>query len=130
VIDTDGFRLLTDLRASYVEAELADGTAVPRIPPLSLLGALEAQTGAFDLRGEVQWFDSQNRVTTFETPTDSFTLVNALVAWRPLADNQNVTVQLAADNLFDVVGRRHASFTKDFVPLIGRNFRASVRLSF
>jgi iron complex outermembrane receptor protein len=130
VIDTEGFRLLTDLRASYVEAELADGTAVPRIPPLSLLGALEAQTGAFDVRGEVQWFDSQDRVTTFETPTDSFTLVNALVAWRPLRDNQNVTVQIAADNLFDVVGRRHASFTKDFVPLVGRNFRASVRLSF
>lgn len=130
VIDTDGFKLLTDLRASYVEAELADGTAVPRIPPLSLLGALEAQTGALDLRGEVQWFDSQNRVTTFETPTDSFTLVNALVAWRPLADNQNLTVQLAADNIFDVNGRRHASFTKDFVPLLGRNFRASVRLSF
>jgi iron complex outermembrane receptor protein len=130
VIDTGGFRLLTDLRASYVEAELADGTAVPRIPPLSLLGALEAQTDAFDLRGEVQWFDGQDRITTFETPTDSFTLVNALVAWRPLADNQNVTVQIAADNLFDVNGRRHASFTKDFVPLVGRNFRASVRLSF
>jgi len=130
VIDTDGFRLLADARASYVEAELADGTAVPRIPPLSLLGALEAQTGAFDVRGEVQWFDKQDRVTTFETPTDSFTLVNALVAWRPLADNQNVTLQIAADNLFDVTGRRHASFTKDFVPLMGRNFRASVRLSF
>jgi iron complex outermembrane receptor protein len=130
VIDTGGFRLLTDLRASYVEAELADGTAVPRIPPLSLLGALEAQTDAFDLRGEVQWFDGQDRITTFETPTDSFTLVNALVAWRPLADNQNVTVQIAADNLFDVNGRRHASFTKDIVPLVGRNFRASVRLSF
>jgi iron complex outermembrane recepter protein len=130
VIDTDGFKLLTDLSASYVEAELADGTAVPRIPPLSLLGALEAQTGALDVRGEVQWFDSQNRVTTFETPTDSFTLVNALVAWRPLAGNDNVTVQVAADNIFDVTGRRHASFTKDFVPLIGRNFRASVRLSF
>jgi iron complex outermembrane receptor protein len=41
-----------------------------------------------------------------------------------------VTVQLAADNIFDVVGRRHASFTKDFVPLLGRNFRTSVRLSF
>ncbi len=130
VIDTGSFRLLTDLRASYVEAELADDTAVPRIPPLSLLGALEAQTGAFDVRGEVQWFDKQNRVTTFETPTDSFTLVNALIAWRPLAENQNVTVQIAADNLFDVTGRRHASFTKDFVPLVGRNFRASVRLSF
>ena len=130
VIDGDKFRLLTDLRASYIEAELGDGTAVPRIPPLSLLGALEAQTDAFDVRGEVQWFDDQNDVTTFETPTDSFTLVNALVAWRPLADNRNVTVQFAADNIFDVNGRRHASFTKDFVPLMGRNFRASVRLSF
>lgn len=130
IIDTGSFRLLTDLRASYVEAELADGTAVPRIPPLSLLGALEAQTGAFDVRGEVQWFDAQDRVTTFETPTDSFTLVNAMVAWRPLADNQNVTLLVAADNIFDVTGRRHASFTKDFVPLVGRNFRASVRLSF
>lgn len=130
VVDTGAFRLLTDLRASHIEAELGDGTAVPRIPPLSLLGALEAQTDAFDVRGEVQWFDKQDRVTAFETPTDSFTLVNALVAWRPLAENRNVTVQLAADNIFDVNGRRHASFTKDFVPLIGRNFRASVRLSF
>lgn len=130
VIDTDGFKLLTDLRASYVEAELADGTAVPRIPPLSLLGALEAQTGAFDVRGEVQWFDGQDRVTAIETPTDSFTLVNAVVAWRPLADNRNVTVQIAADNIFDVNARRHASFTKEFVPLVGRNVRASVRLSF
>jgi len=130
VIDTGAFRLVTDLAASYVEAELDDGTAVPRIPPLSLLGALEAQTGAIDLRGEVQWFDSQNRTAPFETATDSFTLVNALVAWRPLKDNRNVTIQLAADNLFDVTGRRHASFTKDFVPLIGRNVRASVRLSF
>ncbi|MET4131867.1 iron complex outermembrane receptor protein [Porphyrobacter sp. MBR-155] len=130
VIDTGSFRLLTDLRASYVRAELADDTAIPRIPPLSLLGALEAQTTAFDVRGEVQWFDRQNRVTTFETPTDSFTLVNALIAWRPLADNKNVTVQVAADNIFDVTGRRHASFTKEFVPLVGRNFRASVRLSF
>jgi len=130
VIDTDGFRLLTDFSASYVEAELDDGTAVPRIPPLSVLGALEAQTDAFDLRGEVQWFDGQNRVTAFETATDSFTLVNAVAAWRPLSGNQNVTVQIAADNIFDVNGRRHASFTKEFVPLIGRNFRASVRLSF
>ena len=130
VIDTGSFRLVTDLGASYTEAELDDGTAIPRIPPLSLIGALEAQTGPIDLRGEVQWFDSQNRVTAFETPTDSFTLVNAVASWRPLRDNRNVTVQLAADNLFDVVGRRHASFTKDFVPLMGRNVRASVRLSF
>jgi iron complex outermembrane recepter protein len=130
LIDTGSYRLLSDLRGSYVRAKLTDGDNVPRIPPLSMLGALEVQTTAFDVRGEVQWFAKQDRVAAFESETDSFTLVNALVAWRPLASNQNVTLQLAADNLFDVVGRRHASFTKDFVPLMGRNFRASVRMSF
>ncbi|WP_299196321.1 TonB-dependent receptor [uncultured Erythrobacter sp.] len=130
LFDNGDFGLITDLRASYVEAELDDGTSVPRIPPLSLLGALELQSNAFDIRGEVQWFAEQDEVPTFETPTDDFALVNFLVAWRPMANNENVTLQLAADNVFDVTGRRHASFTKDFVPLSGRNIRASVRLSF
>lgn len=130
LIDTGSYRLITDLRASYVEADLANGENVPRIPPLSLLGALEAQTDQFDLRGEVQWFAKQDRVAAFESETDSFALVNAMVAWRPFAENRNVTLLVAADNIFDVVGRRHASFTKDFIPLMGRNFRASVRMSF
>jgi len=130
LIDTGSYRLLTDLRASYVEADLSNGENVPRIPPLSLLGALEAQTDSFDVRGEVQWFASQGRVAPFETDTENFALVNAMVAWRPFAANRNVTVLVAADNIFDVVGRRHASFTKDFIPLMGRNFRASVRMSF
>ncbi|WP_379553578.1 TonB-dependent receptor [Qipengyuania sp. DGS5-3] len=130
IIDTDSFGLTADLRASYVEAELDDDTNVPRIPPLSLLGALEAEAGPFELRGEVQWFGEQNDVAEFETTTDDFTLVNMYVSWRPLPSNRNVVLQLAGENLFDTVGRRHSSFTKDFVPLPGRNIRASVRLSF
>ncbi len=130
IFDNGGFGLIADLSGSYIDAELGDGTAVPRIPPISLLGALEAQTEAFDVRGEIQWFGEQDEVAAFETPTDDFALVNFLVSWRPLENRENVTVQLSADNIFDVVGRRHASFTKDFVPLAGRNIRASVRLSF
>jgi iron complex outermembrane receptor protein len=130
IFDNGDFGLIFDASGSYIDADLGDGTSVPRIPPLSLLGALELQSNAFDVRGEVQWFAEQDAVAAFETPTDDFTLVNALVSWRPLPGNQNVTLQLAADNLFDVTGRRHASFTKDFVPLSGRNVRASVRLSF
>jgi iron complex outermembrane receptor protein len=125
-----GSTVLADLRASYVDAELSDGTAVPRIPPVELLGALEYQTDAFDVRGEVQWFGKQDDVDAFETATDSFSLVNFSLSWRPLPSRENVTVVLNADNVFDTVGRRHASFTKDFVPLAGRNFKASVRLSF
>jgi iron complex outermembrane receptor protein len=39
-------------------------------------------------------------------------------------------VLLSANNIFDVDARRHASFTKDFVPLAGRDFRLSVRATF
>jgi iron complex outermembrane receptor protein len=130
LVDTDGFLLNADLRASYVEAELDDGSNLPRIPPLSLLGALDADIDAFNVRGEVQYFGEQTDVAEFETPTEDFAFVNLYLSWRPFEQNQNVVFQLAGENLFDQTGRRHTSFTKDFVPLPGRNIRASVRLSF
>ncbi|MEM6908496.1 MAG: TonB-dependent receptor [Pseudomonadota bacterium] len=130
LVENDGFSLSTDLRASYVSAELDESGNVPRIPPVSLLGALDADYDAFNVRGEVQWFGEQNDVAEFELPTDDFAFVNLYVSWRPLPQNQNVVLQLAGENLFDVTGRRHSSFTKEFVTLPGRNVRASVRLSF
>ncbi|ANY19207.1 putative TonB-dependent receptor precursor [Tsuneonella dongtanensis] len=130
IIDSGPFTLLADLRGDYVRASLKDGTPLPRIPPVSLLGALEARTDRFDLRGEVQRFFAQDRVAPNETPTDGFTFVNASIAWKPVTGDDTVTVLLQADNIFDVEGRRHASFTKDFVPLAGRNVKLSVRASF
>ena len=130
IVDSDGFSLRTDLSASFVDASGDDDSELPRIPPFSALAALDAKFGAFDVRGEVQWFGSQNDVSEFETPTDDFAFTNLYVSWRPLADNQNVVFQVSAENLFDVTGRRHSSFTKDFVPLSGQNFRASLRFGF
>jgi len=124
-----GFRFVGDIQGDYVRATLADGTPVPRIPPLSLLGALEAQSDKLDARAELQWFDGQSRIAAFETPTDGFALANLSLAWKPLRGGENLTVMLQANNLFDAEGRRHASFTKDFVPLAGRNVKLSVRLS-
>jgi len=125
-----GFRFVGDLQGDYVRATLADGSPVPRIPPLSLLGAIEAQSDTLDARAEVQWLDAQDRVAEFETPTDGFAHVNLSLAWKPLRGSNNVTVMLQANNLLDAEGRRHASFTKDFVPLAGRNVKLSVKGSF
>ncbi|WP_298335353.1 TonB-dependent receptor [uncultured Erythrobacter sp.] len=132
LVEADSYTLTADLRASYVEAKLSGDLSgpVPRIPPLSLLGALEADIDAFNIRGEIQHAGGQESVVEFETPTDSFTFVNLYLTWRPLQNNQNLSLQLAGENLFDTTGRRHSSFTKDFVPLAGRNIRASARLSF
>lgn len=129
LISQNGFGLLADLRADYTRATLDDGSPVPRIPPLALLGALNATLGHFDARAEVQWFDGQDRVQGLETPTDSYTFVNASIAWHPLEGAENVTLLLQADNLLDDQGRNHASFTKDFVPLAGRNVRLTARVS-
>ncbi|HSG54062.1 MAG TPA: TonB-dependent receptor [Paracoccaceae bacterium] len=121
-----GGTLVGDLRGSYIRATLEDGSPVPRIPPLSGLAALEWQAEALDLRGEVEWFDAQNRIASGETATDGFAHVNLSATIRPFAD-QRISLMLQADNVFDVEGRRHASYTKDFVPLAGRNFKLSLR---
>ncbi|MFK4003265.1 TonB-dependent receptor [Qipengyuania sp. NPDC077563] len=128
-IDTPGFDMTAELRGEYLDAELDDGFNVPRIPPLSLAGALEADTGNITLRGEVEWFDDQNDVAPFETPTEGFTFVNASAIWRPLPSDPALSVIFKAENIFDEQGRRHSSFTKDFVPLAGRNFSVAVRMS-
>ena len=125
----NGMTLVGDVQGDYIRATLDDGSAVPRIPPLSLLGGLELQSERWDARAEVQWFDEQDRIASFETPTEGFTHVNLSLAWKPLRGGENVTVLLQANNLLDEEGRRHASFTKDFVPLAGRNVKLSVRMS-
>ncbi len=130
LIEAGTFSLLGDVRGSYTRIELDDGTDAPRVPPLSLYGALEARTGHFDIRGEVEWYDSQNEVAEFETPTDSFAFVNASIAWHPFEGRENFTLLAQVDNIFDEEGRRHSSFTKEFVPLPGRNFRLTARASF
>ncbi|OYW46014.1 MAG: TonB-dependent receptor [Sphingomonadales bacterium 12-68-11] len=129
LLEAAGFRWVGEVGGSYVEATLADGTPVPRIPPLGLLGALELQSPRWDARAELEWYAEQDRIAPFETATDGFAFVNLSLAWKPLRGSENLTVMLQANNLFDSEGRRHASFTKDFVPLAGRNVKLTARLS-
>jgi iron complex outermembrane receptor protein len=127
---TGGFKVVGDLIADYVRATIKGRGPVPRIPPLRLLGGVEAQSDRLEGRIEVEWTDDQERLAEFESPTNGHTLVNASVAWRPWGKKRETTVLLSASNIFDVDARRHASFTKGFVPLGGRDIRLSARLSF
>ena len=123
--------LKVDAVADYTRAKISGGAGnVPRIPPLRVLGGVEMNSARLDLRGEVEWSDAQTKTAPFESATDGFTLVNATATWRPLANNRNISLIASANNIFDVVARRSASFTKDFVPLSGRDFRLSARISF
>jgi iron complex outermembrane recepter protein len=130
LVTTDAFTLTGNLVGDYVDAKILDGGGpVPRIPPLRLRGGLSADAGAFGGRVEVEHVFEQDDVAVFETPTDSFTLVNASVQWHPFGAQDETVLVLSANNIFDVDARRHASFTKDFVPLAGRDIRVSARFS-
>jgi iron complex outermembrane receptor protein len=130
VIEWADGSLRFDAAADYTRARLKGVGTVPRIPPLRLRGGAEVQQGSLHLRGEVEWNQRQSRVAAFELPVPAFTLVNLSADWHPLGEDSPVTLMLAADNLLNVVGRRAASFTRDFVPLPGRDIRATVKLSF
>lgn len=129
LLRSGAFSLAGNLVADYVNAELGNGSPVPRIPPLRVLGGLDASYGAFGGRVEVEHSTRQSRVATFETETPAFTLVNASLTWHPFGEKRETALILSANNLFDVEARRHASFTKDFVPLAGRDIRVAVRVS-
>jgi iron complex outermembrane receptor protein len=127
---TGGVTFNADAVADYVRATIAGAGAAPRIPPLRLMGGLEAQADRVQGRIEVEYTARQDRLAILETPTRGFTLVNASLQLKPLKNNRNTSVTLAANNLFDVDARRHASFLKDVAPLAGRDIRLTARLNF
>lgn len=114
--------------ADYVHAGIDNAGPAPRIPPLRLLGGIEAQSDRLQGRIEVEWTDNQPRLAAFETPTSAFTLVNASVSWKPFAGNKNTSITLSMNNIFDIEARRHASVLKDFAPLAGRDIRLTARI--
>ncbi|KQM88956.1 TonB-dependent receptor [Sphingomonas sp. Leaf22] len=115
--------------ADYTRATIVDRGPAPRIPPLRVLGGIEAQGRLVQVRGEVEHVTRQDRVADLETTTPAYTMVNASVSLRPFGRDSKTTLMVSANNLFDVEARRHASFLKDFAPLAGRDVRVTARLA-
>ncbi len=122
-----GTALNVDGLVDYVVVDVDDFGPAPRIPPLRLLGGLEAQSDMVNARVEAEHVFEQDRVTGVELPTDRYTMVNASVAFSPFGRGNSTRLIVSANNIFDVEARRHASQIKDFAPLAGRDIRATLR---
>ncbi|MEE2525386.1 TonB-dependent receptor [Hyphobacterium sp. HN65] len=118
-----------EVTAEYVRGELDSGGNLPRIPPLGLSAMVEAETDWVTAHVEAVWASEQDRIASFELPTDSYTMINAQAVFRPVAD-RDVRLILEARNLTDEEARLHTSFLKDLLPLPGRNFRAALSVAF
>ncbi len=126
---TIGAHIITaDLLGDYVHAEVVDRGPVPRIPPLRLLGGIEARSDTSGGRVEVERVFPQSRTAAFETRTDSYTMVNASLSFHPWGGSDRRSILLAANNIFDVEARRASSVLKDFAPLTGRDVRVTFRV--
>lgn len=119
------------LFADYVDAELAGGENVPRIPPLRFGARFEYHDDRFAAGIEATLYDDQDRVAPFEERTEGYTLVNADFNWQWTARNDmQVAFFVKGSNLLDEDARRHTSLVKEIAPLPGRNFALGVRAVF
>ena len=127
--DALGIHWDADFIADYVHAKVEDFGPAPQIPPLRLLGGISANGGPVEGRLEVEHGFRQNRNAPLETETAGYTLVNASVDWKPI-DGKDLRLGISANNIFDVVARRHSSLLKDYAPLAGRDVRLTASFGF
>ena len=119
------FDLSADALVEFVRAKTDTGN-LPRIPPLSTLVGLEAESDRLTLRGEWEYVSEADDLAAFELPTDDFSLLNAFVTWKAPVGAQDVSLRFSVLNILDDEARIHSSFLKDVVPQPGRNFRFSI----
>jgi iron complex outermembrane receptor protein len=119
-----------ELQGDMVHATVKNFGPAPLIPPFRMLGAITGQRGQFDGRLEIEHAFDHDRTAPNETDTAGYTMVNASLDWHPFAANPELTLSLAANNLFDVEARRSTSLLKDFAPLAGRDIRLTARVGF
>lgn len=120
-----------DGQVDLIKADLDRGgnDTIPRLPPVSALFGIEAQSSMFELRTEVEIAGGVDDVAEVELPTDGYAFWNAYLSVRPF-DNKAISVGLQGTNLTNSIGRPHTSFLKDLAPLPGRNVMLSLRAEF
>ncbi len=124
------FRLHTfsDLtRAKLLNSEERN---LPRIPPLRFGAELHWERDSW--HGEVGMinYQSQERITEFETRTSGYTLLSANVNYYLSLPNADLTFYIKGNNLTNKLAKAHTSFIKDSAPLPGRSISTGIRVNF
>ena len=131
LIENDHYRLHLELNADYVRAtDTGNDTPLPRIPPLRRGARLSYEDGRWHAVIEARRVSPQDRVTTTETYTPGYTLLNASVSFLITGKRASYELFARGRNLTNAEAREHTSFLKEFAPLPGRGVLAGVRMTF
>ncbi|GAA0616216.1 TonB-dependent receptor [Brevundimonas kwangchunensis] len=106
------------------------GGAVPRIPAARLGARGEFLWNAWS--GELEYTHAfeQDRISTYETVTPGYDMVNATVAYDFTVGGVGAQVYLRGNNLLDELALNHASYLTNVAPLRGRNIVLGFRATF
>ena len=126
-----GGELEVRLHRDQVKADFSGGGNVPRITPSRNIFAMDYSRGMTRAMMEIQDVGSQNLISSFETPTADYRLVNGRLSHSiDLGDGAMLTISAFGRNLTNEIARSHTSFVKNEVPLAGRNIGIKASLSF
>lgn len=120
----------TTIFSDYVKARLADGGNLPRTPPMRFGTSLHYQTQNINAHIDVTRYQTQDRISDFETQTDGYTLVDASITFDLPINATDISIYLKGNNLTDAEARVHSSFLKDLAPRPGRNLSLGIKGNF
>ncbi len=99
------------------------GEALPRVPPVRIIGGLQYHRNALQVGAQVVNAFDQQRVYGAETTTPGYTTLRLFGAYSRQAGPLLHTFSARLDNLTDQLYRNHLSLVKDLVPEMGRSVR-------
>lgn len=123
-----------DAQYDIVDARFADGTYVPRIPPMRVGGGLFWRDGNWLIRTNYLHAFRQDHISANETETAGYNLVKAEISYtKRFTGNggpREMTIGLVGNNLLNDDIRSHVSFNKNEVLAPGRDVRLFVNTRF
>ncbi|MBD3233372.1 MAG: TonB-dependent receptor [candidate division Zixibacteria bacterium] len=116
---------------SYTRGDFKEtGEPLPQIPPLKGLSEIKYSTPNYSVGFSAQYADNQERVDTFEEPTDGYLVYNAYAQYFLTHGQWIHSISLSFDNIFDKEYRNHLSRVKSIMPEAGRNFKVTYKVFF
>lgn len=125
-----GFLDLT-LFSDYTRGEFNNGSDVPRMPPLRY--GLQLDYGKNDLTSYLRFTRAERQTNQgdFETPTDSYFLLNIGAQYKLKAyKDAELMVFAKGNNLLDENIRNSTSYLRNFAPEAGRGAEIGFRVSY
>lgn len=113
--------------ADHLVAKLDSGNYLPRIPSNKVGINYEYSANGLSANFTTTHYLTQSNITSYETKTEGYTLVDVSVQYNLAVLNSDFVVYMNIDNLTDELGFAHSSFIKEQAPLPGRNLKLGFR---